>query len=335
MRRPAEHEAAYRAAETAYWAHVGVARHEEWLDLPTTGTRVRVQVVGEGPPVVLLHGVNTSGAVWAPLVAELHGCRCLVVDRPGCGLSEPVPGRMDDVAGLAAFATRFTVELLDAMGIERAHLVSTSLGGNHALPCAAVHPERIAGVVQLGWPVGAPSGHLPLVMRLGGSRRLGRLMARMPAPKAAVRPMLARVGLRQAVEAGRVPDAMVDWFHALLTHTNTMRNELDGSPPIIRPLRGMAEEVLLPDDLLARIQVPVTFIWGDGDPFGSVAVAEGFAAKVPGARLVVRPDAGHAVWIDDVDGVATATTAALTGTEKTVGPTSPGPTASDQPRRWR
>jgi pimeloyl-ACP methyl ester carboxylesterase len=90
-----------------------------------------------------------------------------------------------------------------------------------------------------------------------------------------------------------------------------MRNELDGSPPLIRPLRGMNDSILLPDELLARVQPPVSFLWGDSDPFGNAEVAEAFAAKVPGSRLTVMPNAGHAVWMDDLDGVVDATSRSL------------------------
>ncbi|HUQ40614.1 MAG TPA: alpha/beta hydrolase [Acidimicrobiales bacterium] len=303
-------DTAYRAAEQQYWDTFGVSPREEWHDLPRTGCRVRVQVVGDGPPVVFLHGVNTGGTVWAPLAARLPQFRCLLVDRPGCGLSDPLPGRIEDVASFATLAEGFTAELLDVAGIRRAPLVATSLGGYHALRSAAARPDRVSGVVQMGWTVGAPNDRVPLVMRLGGSRRLGRLMASMPAPKAAIRPMLARIGLRQAVQAGRVSDEMVTWFHALLARTPTMRHELDGSPPIIT-FRGLNDSILLPDAVLSRIDVPVTFIWGEGDPFGDVHVARSFAARVPGSTLVAVPDAGHAVWMDDLELVAGATADAL------------------------
>ena len=303
-------EVTYRAAEQRYWRSMGVEPAEEWHDLPRTGCRVRVQVVGDGPPVVFLHGVNTSGTVFAPLAAALEGFRCLLIDRPGCGLSGPLPRAVNDSAALAALAETFTPELLDVAGLGRTPLVSTSLGGYHALRAAAARPDRIAGVVQLGWTVGAPSEHLPLVMRLGGSRRLGRMMAKMPFPKVAVRPMLARIGLRRAVASGRVTDEMVDWFHALLSRTATMTNELDGAPRIIG-LRGLDPGALLGDEVLCAIKVPVAFIWGDEDPFGATTVAEAFSSRVPASTLTTIRGAGHAVWIDDPSSVAGHTAEAL------------------------
>ena len=300
-------EAIYRQAELAYWSSLGVEPREEWHELPSTSAPMRVQVVGDGPPVLFLHGVNTSGTVWAPLATRLQEFRCLLVDRPGCGLSGPFRAAVDDVAAFKDLARRLPVEMLDALGIDRAPLVSTSLGGYFALHSAAAHPDRVSGVVQLGWTVGALNRSLPLVMRLGGARRLGKLMARMPVPKRAVRPMLARIGLRQALQGGRVSDEMLEWFGALLSRTPTMRNELDGSPSIIGPLRGLNEAVLFTDEELAGITVPTTFLWGDGDPFGDPAVAGAFAGRLPGSTLRIVPNAGHAPWIDDPEHLAAAT----------------------------
>lgn len=313
-------EAKYRAAERRYWDVEGVTPTEKWLHLPRSGSRVRVQVVGEGPPVLFVHGVNNGGTSWAPLVSRLDGFRCLVLDRPGCGLSEPLAMSVDDVSTFASLAETLIIDVLDALELERAHVVATSLGGYHALRTASAHPDRVRRVVELSWTVGAPNGELPLVMRLAGVRSLGWLMARIPINERAVRSMLAQVGLRQALEAGRVPQEGVDWFRVLLRHTNTMRNDMHASPPIIHPIRGMNDSVLLADDLLGRIEVPVHFLWGAEDPFGGGDVATRFVAKIPGAELEILPGGGHAVWLGDPDQVATGTSRFLRAADTSSAP---------------
>jgi 2-hydroxy-6-oxonona-2,4-dienedioate hydrolase len=300
-------EAKYRETERRYWGVEGVMPTEEWRHLSRTGSRVRVQVVGEGPPVLFVHGVNNGGTSWAPLVARLDGFRRLVLDRPGCGLSEPLAMRVDDVSTFASFAETLLVDVLDALELKRVHVVATSLGGYHALRTAAAYPDRIRRVVELGWTVGAPNAEIPLVMRLAGVRSIGWVMARVPVSKRAVRSMLAQVGLRQALDAGRVPQEGVDWFHSQLRHTNTMRNDIGASPPIMHPIRGVSDSILLTDDLLERIRVPVYFVWGAEDPFGGGDVAARFVARMPSAELEILPGGGHAVWLDDPDRVATAT----------------------------
>jgi pimeloyl-ACP methyl ester carboxylesterase len=304
-------EERYRAAEARLWEHEGVGTEERWLDLRSSGTRVRVQVVGDGPPVLFVHGAGIGGTSWAPLVARLEGWRRLVLDRPGCGLSSPPKGRFADAAAYAAYAGSLLTDVLDGLGLDTADLVSSSLGGYVALRTAAAHPDRIGRIVQCGWTVGAPIEHTPVLMRvMSGLPRLGRLMTALPVSEGMTRAMLRQAGLADALAAGRVPQETVDWWRALLNHTGTMRNELATAPPVIHPLRGVNDSLLLPDELLRQVTAPVTFIWGTEDPFGGRQVARPFAERLPHARLELVPG-GHAVWIDDPDRTAATARSAL------------------------
>ncbi len=306
-------EATYRGYESAYWAHEGAEPREERATLAHSGTGVRVQVLGEGPPVLFVHGASTSGTSWAALASRMPGFRCLLLDRPGCGLSDPLREPFADIASFAAFADTMLVDVLDALEIERASVVSTSLGGFFSLRTAAAHADRIDRVIHLGWTIGAPMDHLPLVMRMVAAvRPLGRLMARIPLPERAVRSMLAQIGLRQALEAGRLPQESVDWFGAVLRHTHTVRNDTDAMPPMFRPSGGIDDEILFTDDLLGAIGVPVDFLWGAEDPMGGADIATDFVPRIPGATLQLIEAAGHAVWLDDPDGIADATNGLLT-----------------------
>jgi pimeloyl-ACP methyl ester carboxylesterase len=230
-----------------------------------------------------------------------------MLDRPGCGLSDPLATGFNDMERLGAFADSPIVDVLDAMGLDRAHLVATSFGGYMALRAAAAHPDRIDRMVELGWAVGVPIARTPLVMRIASVPMLGRLLTSVPPTERAVRAMFRGIGLRQALEAGRVTQEMLDLYLALLRDTNTMRNELEAGPRVILPLRGMNDSLLLPMRLLARIHTPVYFLWGEVDPFGGADIARRFVAQLPNAELELLPGAGHAVWVDDPDHAATTT----------------------------
>jgi pimeloyl-ACP methyl ester carboxylesterase len=148
-------------------------------------------------------------------------------------------------------------------------------------------------------------------MRLSVVPGLGRALASVPPPRRAVLAMLRQVGLRQAIDAGRLSAEAVDSYHSLLRDTDTMRNELAGAPGVLRPIRGMNDEILLTDALLARVVAPVLFLWGDGDVFGGAATARTFVARLPAATLQLLPGAGHAPWMDDAAAVATPLAAFL------------------------
>ena len=295
-------EARYRDAELRLWESLALAPSEQWLQLERSATSIRVQEVGSGPPVILVHGTRTAGASWAPLVAGLGEFRCVMVDRPGCGLSEPIKTRFDNVARLEAFADGFIADVLDSLELDRASVVATSFGGYIGFRSVAAHPERIDRVVEFGYSVGAPIEKIPFLMRLSDVTPLGRAMASIPPTRSAVRFLLRRIiGLGEAIDAGRVSDETIEWFLALLRDTNTMRNEIDAGPRLIDPIRGLNREILFSDSLLASIPVAIKFVWGTKDIFGGAEVARGLIAKLPDAELELMDGVGHAPWVDDPD----------------------------------
>lgn len=297
----------YRAAEAALWSSFDVAPSEEWVRL-TTGEDVRVQILGDGPPVLFVHGGSVGGASWAPLVARLGDFRCLVVDRPGCGLSDPIArGRkLRDVAELEAFADGFVADLLDRLDVDRAHLVPTSMGGYFALRGAAAHPERVDRIVGVAWLMGAIIGALPISMRIAAVPGLGQLMARLPPTRFAVVRILRQLGLGPALDAGLVGDEFVDWFLAVLRDTDSMRNDLRSLPNAVTPIKGMNEQALIPAEILARIVAPTLLLWSADDPIGGDDVARAFAERLPDATVEILPDGGHAPWLSHPERCATS-----------------------------
>ena len=292
-------ESAYRAAEGRLWASLGARPTERWVDLPRHSTRVRIQEVGEGPPTLFVHGANTSGASWASLAANLPGLRCLIIDRPGTGLSPPLPRRIDRTS-LPEIADTILADILDALEVPSANLVATSLGGYVALRSAAAAPDRYDRMVQFSWPVGAPTPHVPLMLRATAIPGVGRLAAAMPASEGSVRMLFRRLGQREALEDGRITQADIEAYLALLRHTDTMRNELAPARALVSPIRGV-RALDLGDDVLARIRCPTLFIWGAHDPFGGPDVARQLVSRIPGATLELMADAGHSPWLDDLE----------------------------------
>ncbi|HUG56233.1 MAG TPA: alpha/beta fold hydrolase, partial [Candidatus Limnocylindrales bacterium] len=156
------------------------------------GRRVRIieaAAAGDrGDPVLMLHGVGGWAENWRetlPAVAA-SGRRAIAVDLPGFGESEPVRGARyfdpDD-----PFYAGFVCRLLDALGIERAHLVGSSMGGAVAFVAAVCAPSRVRSLVLV-----APGGigrEMPAFMR-ALSVPVALLLGRLPAPRAAARRVL-------------------------------------------------------------------------------------------------------------------------------------------------
>ena len=119
---------------------------ERFIDVG--GLRTRVLEEGSGHATLLLHGASlgSSSDVWAGNLDALaaRGLRVIAPDLPGFG---ETTNSADHSVG---FRTRFVLQLLDALGIDRAHVVGHSQSGQIAVTLAIGHPERIGKVVVLG-----------------------------------------------------------------------------------------------------------------------------------------------------------------------------------------
>src|SRR5687768_960781 len=125
----------YRRMEEALFADAGIRPIEHQIELRSAGGTARVLEVGEGVPTLFLHGGPVAAGVWAYLAAKLVGMRCLLLERPGTGLSAP-PSTVPDASSLARYVERLTRDVLDAFGLPRAALVGSSFGGYSALRSA-------------------------------------------------------------------------------------------------------------------------------------------------------------------------------------------------------
>ena len=308
-------ETKYRDVERRLWGSVGLEPTERRLPLRRLDVTVRVQEIGRGPAVVLIHGASVAGTSWLNLVQGLSGFRCIMLDRPGCGLSDPLAG----VAGKAGIdavtraADLLIPDLLDALDLPDAHVLGTSLGGFFALRAAAAAPERVRRVVLYSWSMGVPMDHTPLVMRFAGIPGIGQITARMPISRASAKMMLRQVGLKGAIDSGKFNAEMLEWFVALLRYTPTLLNEIRSSPKLITPVKGLNRAILFSDELLARVTSPVYCFWGEDDPNGGAETAKQFVARLPHCTLELVPDAGHAPWIDEPERATTSTRAFLNG----------------------
>jgi pimeloyl-ACP methyl ester carboxylesterase len=281
------------AAEREVLDHYGIAASSEPLALENPRTTTRVLRVGEGPPVVLLHGASMTATSWAPLLPRLPARSLYLVDLPGCGLADPF-----DHAGVdyAALQSAFVGSVLDALALPAAPLIGASLGGWFALRFAVDHPDRVDALALVSAPALAlPGARVPLSMALLGRGPAARLLDRLlPAPSARMtRRMLASIG--GGPPPDEVPAAMYDALGAAMALSRT--SSLSAAPSMYRG-RSPLPEVAVTGDELAGCPVPVLFVWGDRDKVQSADAGRHAAEILPDGRLEVVPG-GHGIWFDE------------------------------------
>ena len=285
----------FEQGERRLFASCGVQSASRRVRLADPPVSVRVLEVGDGPPLVLVHGSGMSASTWAPLMPYLGTNRMIAFDLPGFGLSDPF-----DYAGrpLRSHAVSELTSLLDALGLEQVPVVGISLGGMWALCLALDAPDRVAAVASLGVPAVALPGMRgdPLFTALS-TPGLRQLVARLRSPSVATtRRALAR-GVIGPRAAERAPEGFFEVVHEGMRqpgYRTAMLTHMQVAMRVGRPRR----EKFLSDSELRQLTAHVLMIWGDEDPYGGPEIGRRACELVPDARLEVIPGR-HAPFLDD------------------------------------
>lgn len=287
----------YLAAEAELWRAHGLAPTEHWIELPGLGTRIRVLEVGSGEPILFIPGTGGTGPYWAPLVRELQDRRCLMVDRPGWGVSDPIDYRQVDFSRVAS---DMLTAVLDRLSIQRADMIGASIGALWALRHAQYAPRRIGNVVLIG---GFPEREIPIprFIRLLRSP-VGALIVRLPIRPGMLRKQLESIGHGPTLARGDLVD-FIPWRLGLQRHTRSMHHERDMVRAITGP-DGFRRGITMTDADLAAIKAPTSMLFGALDPTGSPDIWRRFINAMPSGELRLIPNAGHMPWWDDAASVA-------------------------------
>jgi pimeloyl-ACP methyl ester carboxylesterase len=249
---------------------------ERFIDIK--GVRMRYFVGGEGPPLILVHGLGGAAANWTelvPLLLRRH--RLLVPDLPGHGGSTALPA----VAGLEPFADRVAL-VAEREGMLPAPVVGHSLGGLVVLRMALRRPEDVPAVV-LAAAAGLSIGNLVgrQMLSVFSTIRPGRLAGRYRA-RVSRSPLLRRLvfGVVSVADPVGLTDSAVEGFLAAhLLHT-----DVDSAWQALR-----ADD---PREELESVRCPVLVLWGAEDSQLPLDDAFEYTRRLR-ARLRVIPGCGH------------------------------------------
>jgi pimeloyl-ACP methyl ester carboxylesterase len=248
------------------------------------GHRVRFHRAGEGPLLVLLHGIASTADTWSPVVEPL-AARHTVIAPDLLGHGDSAKPRGDYSLGAYASGVR---DLIAALGYDRATVVGHSLGGGIAMQFAYQFPERIERLVLIG--SGGLGREVHLILRaatLPGSELVLALLggAWLRATGGALAGALARVGLKTGEDLAGVTGGIGSLADAGArgAFVHTARAAMDA--------RG--QRVSATDRLYLAADLPTLIVWGERDPIIPVAHGRDAHAAIPGSRLEVFAGAGH------------------------------------------
>lgn len=296
--QPSSAAEAFVAAQRRILDRYGVPATTRFVDVPSIDGRAQLIEAGDGPPLVMVIGGTIPAALWAPLMARLPGYRLHAVDLPGFGLTNAVRYQP---ATYRATAVAFLDEVLDAIDLVQAPFVTNSTGSLWTDWLSIERPERVKLQVQIGCPAHILGTTAPLPMRLMSVPPIGRLLMRLLPPSEA---QVERVGRSVGEDLSALPEirdallacerlpAYADSFVGLMhTHMRFGRAR---------------REVAMHEPELRQLDHPIAMVWGESDPFGSVAVARRAVSLLPAAELHVVPG-GHGAWFRHADVVGELT----------------------------
>ena len=260
-------------------------------DIIVDGVRLAYRDRGDGPPVVFLHGTPSYSYEWRDVVphVEAAGYRTLTYDLLGYGASERPLDRDTSVTAQAALL----VELLDELDLARVNLVAHDIGGAIGQRLAIDWPERVHRLLLIdtvsydSWP----SATWRQIIRDNLDDHAAMSAAEFEC-------MLTRQLQMTVSDANRMRGEALEAY--LAPH----RSALGRASFFDHQVRHY--DSAHTGSLTARLgdlDLPVRILWGGRDQWQPVSYAERLTADIPGAELVVLPEAGHFVMEDDAAAV--------------------------------
>lgn len=259
-------------------------RNEHSREMVVDGTRIHYRIEGQGPPLVLLHGVMASLHTWDGWVEALRKrYRILRVDLPGFGFSDDLPPEGYTPENSAAFFEKVT----QTLGLERFLLAGNSLGGFLGWYYAAHYPHRVEKLALLS-PIAYPQ-RLPGIIRFASTAGIGEI-ARYITPRSFV-----QRNVRQVFgDPSKVTEELVDRYYHLMMRGNNRRAMVR----TFRALKAFNEDPNLADKV-SQVTAPTLLMWGTKDRWVPPSLLKRWRSALPHAQVQLYEGLGHTPMEED------------------------------------
>lgn len=260
------------------------AKHVEGRARNGLPWRMRYEVSGQGPDLLLLHGAGPGATGPANFSRSLETLsryfKCWVIDFPGFGGSSKnlnVFGSQGPFYAAGAAVLAF----MDAAGLKRAHVIGTSLGAAAVLCASMDSPQRFAKIVAV-----APGGGV--VAGAEGPTESVKQLFGYYAGEGPSLPKMRQFLHGLVYDATQLPEALVEQRYQSSIDPDIMAN-----PPIAPTAGGVDKNFLISlDPRLRLLNTPALFVWGLQDACNPVAALESFQV-MPNADYLLMANCGH------------------------------------------
>jgi 2-hydroxy-6-oxonona-2,4-dienedioate hydrolase len=247
------------------------------------GQTIHYHDVGEGPPVLMFHSHGPGTTAWItwhrvlPILSQHF--RCIAMDLPNFAKTGPIVFE-EPIHNLQA---RTGLALLDALGIDKAHVVGNSQGGQTSMSFAYHYPDRLNKLVWGSGHIGTSGGYPNeyLLSNYGEEGiRATREAAADPTPEKFRRYMELHI-----VDKSLVTDELIDYL--IKMHTGR---------PDLAEARAKSRSVPFDHSRdMMNVQAPTLIIWGRNDRTCTVEIGINALNLMPKSRLIILRDTGH--WV--------------------------------------
>lgn len=261
-----------------------LSRDATLRELATEHGTLRYHEAGDGPPLLLLHGSGPGVSGWQnyrgvlPALAERY--RCLALEFPGFGVSDPAEGHP------MVTAPKSVLDLMDGLGLDATAVIGNSMGGIVAVNLAIAQPERFSRLVTIGG-VGVP------------------LFSPSPAEG---------INLLMEFAANPTRERLVEWLHSMVFDRNLVTEELieerwalATDAASLATARAMYSREAFETRqaataasgrppywaMLHKVRAPTLLTWGRDDRVSPLDTAIVPMRTIPRAELHVFPNCGH------------------------------------------
>lgn len=276
--------------------------YSKWVEV--NGLKIHYQEVGEGPTIVLVHGIMSSLQTWDDWVLELSkSYRVISLDVPGFGLTG-APESIDDFN--EEYLLNTFAKFIDVIELDNFSIAGNSLGGYIAAQYASNYPNRVDHLILLDpvaypqevpWIIGFATA--PVISSIGGVFQP---------------PLLITMNVKQVYgDHQRIQRRHMDRY----VH---MAQRSGAKAAYIKVMEILDErssqETPLP---FAQIKAPTLLMWGEADPWVPVELSQRWKEDIKDSQLVIYPGVGH-MPMEEIPGKTVMDAIAFLNGEKIVQP---------------